>query len=90
MACAPTILATLIDMKIDNLKPGSIITLKFHGSYGNESYTEEVLFVGIDGEGDGRIAVFRSASNVAYTWQAYRYRGRWAYGTSADRLTVVK
>ena len=70
--------------RIDSLKTGSRVTVKFHGSknLGNESWTDTVTFYGITGEGDYRVARFDN-------WYAYRYNGRWAYGSSAERLSLV-
>jgi hypothetical protein len=85
-----------ITMRIDQLQPGTEVTLRFHGSLGNVTQDEPAVFGGITGEGDERRAHFTSveknADDVAetYEWEAYRYSGRWAYGTSADRLQLVE
>lgn len=68
--------------RIDRLQPGAQVTLRFHGSMGNETHDERATFQGIVGEGDDRLAQFDG-------WEAYRYRGHWAYGTSADRLSLI-
>lgn len=79
--------------RIDRLTPGTPVTLLFTG----EDRIGSALFLGITGDGDKRHAHFVSTSTTGdlgvartYTWEAYRYRGAWAYGTSADRLTLVE
>ncbi len=76
-------------MRIDKLVSGTVAKLKFHGSRGNQGYIEEFYFLGIDGKGDDRTAEFQYIEGEM-TWKAYRYNGRWAYGTSADRLSLVE
>lgn len=73
-------------MRIDNLKPASDVVLRFH------DYEEVAWFVGIVGKGPDRRAVFMSknADGDSYTWEGYRFNGRWAYGSSAERLSAVK
>ena len=73
---------------IDKLEFNTTVLLRFHGSNFNETYEEEHIFRGVSGEGDDRRALFWSATGH-YDWEAYRYRGHWAYGTSADRLSLV-
>jgi hypothetical protein len=72
--------------RIDRLTPGTNVTLGFdHG-------TEPATFIDFaDNEGDPR-ATFESMdidTGRTYRWEAYRYNGHWAYGTSADRLRLV-
>lgn len=45
------------------------------------------IFEGFKGEGEGRRAMFRDAED-GMRWEAYRYRGRWAVGTSADQARL--
>ena len=73
-------------MRIDNLKPGQNVILGFVGS------AERSMFLEISGEGESRTAKFVSidGSGAFYTWEAYRYNKRWAYGTSAQRLSLLK
>lgn len=79
--------------RIDSLTPDTEVTLRFH--HRGNSYDEAATFLGISGEGDDRRARFRSADTETltagrtYEWEAYRYNGHWAYGTSADRLSLV-
>lgn len=79
-------------MRIDKLTPNSKITLNFYAG-SSVAFTEDVTFLRIEGEGAEREAVFHSVPAGkpadAYTWRAYRFQGRWAYGTSADRLSLA-
>ncbi len=81
--------------RIDKLAPLSTVTLAFAGNLG-EPAQERAIFIGVFGEGDERRARFiqlSAASAVSgrptFEWEAYRYQGRWAYGSGADRLSVV-
>jgi hypothetical protein len=71
---------------INGLKAGETVNLQFHGSkrFGNDPYQDEHVFVGFEGEGDDKRAVFEGG------FEAYRYNGRWSYGTSAEKLSVAK
>lgn len=71
--------------RIDTLKVGDKVRLKFAGSrsLGNDAHEETCIFNGIEGEGDKRRAKFDE-------WEAYRFRGRWAYGSSAENLVVLE
>lgn len=77
--------------RLDKITPGSVVTLQFHEGAGQDSYEDTVLFLGVEGSGNERRAKFMSQTGgtATYTWEAYRYNGRWAYGTSADRLSVI-
>lgn len=79
-------------MRIDNLTVGAEVTLRFHGSFGNKTYDQSFVFLGIKGEGSERRAEFKYAAGTGGygTWEAYRYQGRWAYGSGADRLSLVE
>ena len=71
--------------RIDSLKPNTPVLLKFFRS------TEEATFLAIVGEGDERRARFVQHDDAIglFEWEAYRFQGRWAYGTSAERLSLV-
>jgi hypothetical protein len=71
--------------RIDSLKAGDKVRLEFCGSrsLGNDGYTDDCVFEGIIGEGDARRAKFDD-------WEAYRYRGGWAYGSSAEPLRLLE
>lgn len=78
--------------RIDSLKPNSRITLQFNGRGGNRTRREPALFLGVTGTGDDRRAKFRSFDDYnfrTYEWEAYRFEGFWAYGSSADRLQLI-
>jgi hypothetical protein len=77
-------------LRIDNLTPGTTVTLRFNGpkSLGNAPWEEEFLFLGIEGSGDDRHARFTS-DDLSGAWEAYRYNGHWAYGSSAERLSLI-
>ena len=77
--------------RIDSLVAGETVVLKFHGSkqLGNDSYQEEVTFVEVTGEGEERQARFSTSGNGENVFDVYRYNGSWAYGMSAEKLTVV-
>jgi len=71
-------------VRIDKLAAGQDVVLKMHGSkqFGNDPYEMDTKFVRIQGEGDERRAEFEDVT-------LYRDRGRWAYGTSAEKATVL-
>lgn len=75
--------------RIDNLKPGTIVVLDT-----GYDEPERAIFLGIDGEGDereARFAQFLAGPGPAriQEWQAYRFNGRWAYGSGASALKLV-
>lgn len=71
---------------IRNLKPGESVRLRFHGSkqFGNDPYELDMTFV--EFRDNGERAVF---DDDGTEFEAYKYANRWAYGSSAERLTVV-
>lgn len=81
-------------MQIDRLIPFTMVVLRYDNH--REPYTEQATFIGVEGEGEDREATFHSpvetgptASKDVYEWKAYRYKNRWVYGSSCDRLSVV-
>jgi hypothetical protein len=72
-------------IRIDNIKPGSIVTLDLAGDE-HVARFEEII-----GTGDERVARFTAKSGpcAEYAWDAYRFNGRWAFGTSAQRMSVI-
>lgn len=78
----------ILAKRIDSLTPGENITLQFHGSrsLGNEPYQLSGKFIGIVGSGDVRRAKF---DLDGLDFEAYRDNGRWAYGMSSEKLTLV-
>jgi hypothetical protein len=78
---------------IDDLRRGQTVVLRFCGSreLGNQPYTETARFNGVIGRGEDRRAVFESRDgDRTYTWNAYRFEGEWAYGSSAEPLRLVR
>jgi hypothetical protein len=78
--------------RIDSLKPETPVRLKFCAELqgpGSE-YEEDAVFVRLEGTGETRHAVFRTKGLFSdYEWEAYRFKGRWAYGSSAETLRLV-
>ena len=74
--------------RIDSLKPGTTRELQFNAEFQGpgRAYREEATFLGIEGTGDERRARFDSG----YEWEAYRYNGHWAYGSSAETLRLIR
>jgi hypothetical protein len=78
--------------RIDTLKQGVTVTLFFDSTYGNQKREEDAVFLGIEGDGDDRHAKFltlKENGDPDYDWEAYRFEGHWAYGSSAERLVLV-
>jgi len=50
--------------------------------------TIECKLLRIEGEGEDKRAIFDD--EAIGEWSAYRYNGRWAYGSSAEPLRVIK
>lgn len=73
-----------MNIRLDKLPPLTVIEIEI--KYG----LEEVVFLGIEGEGEDRLArmLSRGTDGKVYEWAAYRYGGRWCYGTSGDRMTI--
>lgn len=72
--------------RIDNLTPGSFVELEIDGDF------ENALFVGVRGKGDERRAAFVQMAYPppphTFEWEAYRFNGHWAYGSSAELLRL--
>jgi hypothetical protein len=77
--------------RIDHLVPGSFVELEI-----NEASVEQAMFVRIDGSGEHRHAVFcqilttTTGAPRTYEWEAHRYNGHWAYGTSSQPLRLER
>lgn len=71
--------------RIDNMVRGCAYELSFP-----DGDVEHVLFSGITGDGEDREAWFVSLNwqGNPHKWAAYRDRGRWVYGSSAERIRV--
>lgn len=85
--------------RIDSLEPGTPVRLKFCAEFQGKdgAYEEDAVFVKLEGSGDDRRATFASLDQrvpgeerVEYEWDAYRFNGRWAYGSSAETLRLVE
>lgn len=74
--------------RLDSIAPGESVTVKFHGSkiLGNDSYTLDLVLSQRTGSGEDRRVTFADGND---TFEVYRYDGHWAYGTSAERLSIV-
>lgn len=74
--------------RISSLKPGDNVRLKFHGSkqFGNDPYEMDVKFV--EFKEDKTRAVFHM-DDAGSEFEAYKFSNRWAYGSSAERLSIV-
>jgi hypothetical protein len=80
-------------MRIDQLTEGAEVVLGFTESHG--MHRESATFVGRSGEGEDRLATFstppaHATFGQSYEWEAYRHRGRWCYGTSAQTLRLLE
>ena len=78
-------------LNISALKNPTLITLKFHGSkrLGNEPYELDALFLEGVGTGEEARARFQFDGDPDTIFEAYKYNGHWAYGTSAERLSAT-
>ena len=77
-------------IQIDRLEPGTAVLLEMFNR--SEALPpEHALFLGVVGEGESRRAHFSQMlkPGASFDWEAYRFGGRWAYGSSADRMRVV-
>lgn len=80
--------------QIAKLVAGDEVVLRFalrNGEVVDEIH--RVVFVGEDASGDD-IAKFQpqrqdGTFENTFIWEAYRFQGRWSYGSSAQRLSVV-
>lgn len=72
-------------LRFDKITPGSIIEVAIGGT------EETVFFLGVTGTKDDREANFtqRAPQGDLYDWSAYRFNGRWVYGSSADPIKPV-
>lgn len=73
--------------RISKKNEGQLFHLGFASPY-NPLDIEDVLLVKVEGTGDDARATFKDEE--IGEWEAYRYKGRWAYGSSAERLIVIK
>lgn len=77
-------------IRLDKIPAGSIVTFRYRNHE-----PERAFFSGIKGSGDSRRALFTSrrcglpVAKTTYDWEAYRYNGYWALGSSADRMRIL-
>lgn len=73
---------------ISTLKPGESVRLKFHGSkqFGNEPYEMSAVFVAFNVDKNRATFNLDAGEN---DFEAYKTVNRWAYGTSAEKLSIV-
>lgn len=71
--------------RIDTLHPLTKVVLRF-----GPRDMQEAVFVGMNGEGDDRKAVFMSVNREGYPfeWEAHRANNRWCYGSNGGALAV--
>jgi hypothetical protein len=72
--------------RLDDLPVGAACTLRI-----GEDVTYALL-LNRQGEGDQRTLTFSQVARGGgriLTWNAYRFRGRWCYGSGADRLVLL-
>lgn len=70
--------------------PGETYVALFKGSGGNRDIVEDVTFLGeFSEDGDPR-RKFRSTDRDGrtYDWDAFKFGGRWSFGTSAESLSI--
>lgn len=75
--------------QVRGLRNGDVVTGVFHGDkgLGNEPYTLKnlsVLDVNLD---DGRVKFAEDDST--FTFEIYKFNGRWTYGSSASRFSIA-
>lgn len=74
--------------RFDSLVPETDIVVRFGREFqfdGPED--EDATFVKIEGTGNDRRMTLRQAGMGE--WEAYRYNGRWVYGSSAESLRLI-
>jgi len=83
--------------RIDSLQPETPVRLKFCAEFQGKdaAYEEDAVFVKLEGSGNERRATFRTtdtswSGEYTYEWRAYRFNGRWAYGSSAETLRLLE
>lgn len=75
-------------MRLDKIPAGSVVTW----TDPRFNFEENAIFLGIEGTGNDRKAKFVSragSSGSTYNWSAYRFNGRWSYGSSADYMKIL-
>jgi len=76
--------------RISTKNVGEIFELHFHGGM-NQDRWDFYRLIKVEGKGDDARATFQDLEpNETFEWEAYRFNGHWAYGSSANRLSVSK
>lgn len=75
--------------RISSLKEGENVRVLLHDSkqFGDEPYELDLIFKRIEGSGEDARALFEDPSSPDF--EAYRDRGRCAYGMSSERFSLV-
>lgn len=73
--------------RLADLKIGQAVKVKLSAS--KDLYSEQVCLFGGIHNGEARF-IQVDLDGRSYTWEAYRYNGRWSYGSSAQRLSLVE
>lgn len=76
---------------ISSLKPGETVRLKFHGSkqFGNDPYELDAEFIAFNADKTRATFNLEPDAESKDEFEAYKYVNRWAYGTSAEKLSIV-
>lgn len=72
---------------------GDELTIRLYSRGAASSWTAEVRVVAVDvaDKDDARVTFEEVTPNGAlFTWSIYRFKGRWSYGSSADRVSLVE
>lgn len=79
--------------RIAHTNVGEVFKLRFEGEYGLPQEWQLMSFNGVKNALESCTANFQRVSNVpgeyGQTFQAYRCKGRWVYGSSAELLRSV-
>lgn len=72
--------------RIGDLKSGQRVTLAFDNR--GKPFTEDVRVLAH--HDDGSVSFLSHDGHGDYEWSAYRHNGRWVYGSSAERVRLLK
>jgi hypothetical protein len=79
--------------RISHKNVGEVFDLRFEGEYGLPEKWQLMSFNGVQNALETCTATFQRVSlkpgEYGQTFQAYRNKGRWVYGSSADVLRSV-
>jgi hypothetical protein len=74
--------------RISKKNEGQLFHLRFNSPYNPYEMKDVKLLEVFKGDRDEERARFEDPE--IGEWEAYKYNGRWAYGSSADRLSVIE